>query len=99
MGGGDERAAVGERTGGGVTLTGWQHNVRYGRRHRRLRRSWAGRIALGGVLCARCGLEILPASLWDLGHVDGGGPVAYAGPEHRACNRATAAHKAAASRR
>ena len=46
----------------------------------------------GGVLCARCGDEIAPQDHWDLGHLDGGGPREYSGPEHAACNRATSSH-------
>ena len=67
--------------------------MRYGRSHQLIRRAWARRVAAGGVNCRRCGLEILPGTPFDLGHVDGD-THRYAGPEHRACNRATAGRTA-----
>lgn len=33
--------------------------------------------------------EVLPGEPWDLGHVPGSGKQAYAGPQHRRCNRDT----------
>jgi hypothetical protein len=66
------------------------HYVRYGPAHRRLRSEWAAKMRAGiRVECARCGERILPGQSWDLGHRDGGGPRAYAGPEHARCNRGT----------
>ena len=59
----------------------------YGGAHQRLRKRWAPLVAIGGVLCARCGEEIRPGTKWDLGHVDGSRKQAYSGPEHRKCNR------------
>ena len=79
--------------------------LKYGTRvHARLRKAWAPRVATGTVRCAR-GAEcvfavggvagfILPGQAWDLGHVDGD-PSRYQGPEHRRCNRRTAAHRVA----
>jgi hypothetical protein len=61
----------------------------YGAAHKALRRRWAPLVAAGGVLCARCGEPIDPGTPWDLGHVDDDRS-RYSGPEHRACNRATA---------
>jgi hypothetical protein len=61
----------------------------YGRKHRRVRASWEPLVAMGTVACARCGQTIAPGERWDLGHADGV-PGQYAGPEHAACNRATA---------
>lgn len=63
---------------------------RYGRPHRRVRQPWEPLVAAGQVQCARCHRPILPGEPWDLGHVDGGDPKAYVGPEHARCNRATA---------
>jgi hypothetical protein len=62
--------------------------ARYGHRHQALRRAIAVQVANGGVACVRCGGLIARNEPFDLGHVDGGN--GYAGPEHRACNRATA---------
>ena len=70
----------------------------YGAEHKRRRRQWAPQVARGEVCCARCGDFIYPGEPWDLGHVDWD-KTRYAGPEHRACNRATAAHKAKLRRR
>jgi hypothetical protein len=65
-------------------------NHKYGYAHKQLRRRLAIEIARGSVNCARCGRPILPTMKWDLGHLDGGGPNDYNGPEHRRCSRGTA---------
>lgn len=64
---------------------------RYGRRHKELRRRFARRMARGEVFnCWRCGWEINPLGLWDLGHVrDNTAAGGERWPEHRSCNRAT----------
>jgi hypothetical protein len=59
--------------------------------HRALRARLDPVVQSGTVHCARCGWLIEPGTPWDLGHVDEN-PSLYAGPEHRSCNRATAAH-------
>ena len=64
---------------------------KYGRSHRNRRLAVAPLVAAGCVCCARCGEPIEPGQLWDLGH-DDVDPRYYTGPEHAACNRATAAH-------
>ena len=64
----------------------------YGGRHQRLRQSWARQVAAGIVNCARCGHAIDPSEPWDLGH-DDFDRTSYQGPEHRACNRATASRQ------
>ncbi|MEH6794032.1 MAG: hypothetical protein V7694_07825 [Rhodococcus sp. (in: high G+C Gram-positive bacteria)] len=43
----------------------------------------------GAVMCGRCKQLIHPQSEWDLGH-DDRDRTKYTGPEHLACNRATA---------
>lgn len=66
----------------------------YGSSHQKLRAWWAPRVARGGVLCARagCGRVIEPGESWDLGH-DDHDRARYSGPEHEACNRATASRR------
>ena len=61
----------------------------YGHSHQAVRAAWRSRVEAGGVDCARCGLPIVPGEPWDLGHSDHD-RAKYSGPEHRACNRATA---------
>jgi hypothetical protein len=70
---------------------------RYGGRHQKLRKAWARRVLGGDVLCARCGLPILPGMLWDLGHHDLDRSV-YTGPEHRGCNRGALSRRKQAAR-
>ena len=67
-------------------------NARWGANHKRLRKEFEPVVRAGGARCVRCGERILPWEPWDLGHVDGD-KSRYAGPEHRACNRATAGRK------
>lgn len=62
---------------------------RYDRRHRKRRAALAHRVEAGLVDCWRCRRRIEPGEPWDLGH-DDDDPRIYRGPEHRACNRATA---------
>ena len=65
------------------------HEVFTGDPTRRLRAWWDRLVKLGGVICRRCGEEILPHEPWDLDHDPDGGPRAYLGPSHARCNRAT----------
>jgi hypothetical protein len=69
----------------------------YGWQHQQLRRRWAREVELGGVVCWRCGLRIVPGTPWDLGHSDEDRS-RYNGPEHRRCNRATASRDRRTSR-
>jgi hypothetical protein len=66
-----------------------ERDRQYGRRHREARAKVAPAVERGEVACARCGRWIVPGTPWDLGHADGD-KTRYSGPEHRACNRATA---------
>lgn len=61
----------------------------YGAAHQQLRRSWAPKVALGIVDCWRCGERITALEPWHLGH-DDHDRSKYRGPEHVACNTATA---------
>jgi hypothetical protein len=87
----------GDKEGGEVN-SGNTSRRGYGWTHQKLRNRWARDVARGEVECARCGEPIWPEERWDLGHVDGD-RTCYSGPEHRACNRATATHKAKRRRR
>ena len=82
-----------------MPLNGVEHVLRYGRRHRALRRALAGTVAAGLATCARCGQPIQPGELWDLSHLDGGGAADYEGPAHARCNRATGRHRVERERR
>jgi hypothetical protein len=70
----------------------------YGSKHKALRRRWAAQVAEGEARCARCGGVIWADEPWDLGH-DDHDRTRYTGPEHRRCNRATAAHRTQRRRR
>ena len=74
-------------------------NNRYGQVHKTVRNRWRLKVEAGGVACWRCAKLIKPGEPWDLGHVDGGRPGQYAGPEHRKCNRAQPAIEAWAARK
>jgi hypothetical protein len=63
----------------------------YDSRHERLRAEWGQLIATGFVHCVRCGLPIGRDEPWDLGH-DDFDRSRHTGPEHEACNAATASH-------
>lgn len=65
----------------------------YDRNHKLLRKQFDVEVQAGGVNCARCGKPIRPGEPWDLGHNDHDRRL-YVGPEHRACNRATAGRRA-----
>jgi hypothetical protein len=70
---------------------------KYGWRHQQLRERMRRQVEAGLAVCARCGKPIIPGTPWDAGHVDGN-PNLYQGAEHRACNRASASHRAARRR-
>lgn len=69
----------------------------YGWEHQQERERWRPDVEAGLVDCWRCGKPIDPCEPWDLGH-DDHDRTRYRGPEHRACNRGAAAHKAALTR-
>ena len=62
----------------------------YGGRHQALRKRVAVLVASGAAVCWRCSRPILPWMAWDLGHDDYDRNI-YRGPEHRRCNRSSAA--------
>lgn len=70
-------------------LRGTRQARGYGAAHVATRDAWVPIVAAGHVPCARCGELITPGSSWDLGHHDTD-RATYTGPEHAACNRATA---------
>ena len=61
----------------------------YGYDHKKLRKQIAPEVNAGRTKCWRCGLLIKAGDPWDLGH-DDDDRSRYRGPEHQACNRATA---------
>lgn len=62
----------------------------YGAEHQKLRRKIDPLVRAGHAVCWRCGQRIPAGAAWDLGH-DDHDRTRYRGPEHVACNRATAA--------
>lgn len=64
----------------------------YGQTHRNRREAWLPAVEAGTVQCWRCNRPILPEQQWDLGH-DDHDRTRYRGPEHIACNRATASRR------
>jgi hypothetical protein len=70
----------------------------YGWNHQKMRQIVQLEVAAGIAVCTRCGLRIDPGEPWDLGHDDYDRAI-YIGPEHRACNRATASRRRRTSRR
>jgi hypothetical protein len=63
----------------------------YGSQHQRLREQVSAVVRSGNAICWRCQQPIDPTAAWDLGHDTD--RTKYRGPEHAACNRATATHK------
>lgn len=70
---------------------------RYDHAHRTLRKRWATVVEAGEAQCWRCLRSIRPSEPWDLGH-DDHDPTQYRGPEHRRCNRGSAAVRGNRSR-
>lgn len=66
-----------------------QRDRGYGYDHKKLRKQIAPDVDAGRANCWRCGLPIAKGQPWDLGH-DDEDRSKYRGPEHVACNRATA---------
>lgn len=66
----------------------------YGYEHQKLRARVKRDVDAGRAYCWRCTKKIEPGSSFDLGHEDHD-RTKYAGPEHVACNRATATHREA----
>lgn len=61
----------------------------YTPQHRAIRTGYEPAVKAGLITCWRCGQPITPEQPWDLGH-DDHDRTRYRGPEHQACNRATA---------
>jgi hypothetical protein len=74
------------------------HSRGYGWKHQQMRARFEREVAAELVACARCGRLITPGEPWDLGHDDFDRSV-HRGPEHRACNRATAGRWSGGGRR
>lgn len=64
----------------------------YGYRHRQLRKQIEPIVRSGRAICWRCGEPIAADADFDLGH-DDLDRTRYRGPEHVACNRATAGRR------
>lgn len=61
----------------------------YDYQHKKLREQIKPIVDAGKATCWRCGQPITAGEPWDLGH-DDDDRTRYRGPEHQACNRATA---------
>ena len=79
--------AAEQGTEGGVRPTTTQRG--YGSAHQAERKRWEPIVKAGRASCWRCTEPITPDADWDLGH-DDHDRSKYMGPEHPACNRATA---------
>lgn len=65
----------------------------YDYQHKKLRAQVKQMVDAGKATCWRCGEPIQPGADFDLGH-DDDDRTKYRGPEHQACNRATAGRRA-----
>ena len=65
-----------------------KRDPKYSYRHQLRRKEFAPKVAVGKIVCRRCGRVIEGWEPWDLGHADFD-PSLPTYPEHRRCNRAT----------
>lgn len=75
-----------------MPTTGSTKDRGYGYDHEKLRAQVKPLVDAGKATCWRCGHPIAAGEPWDLGH-DDDDRTKYRGPEHQACNRATAGRR------
>ena len=83
----DELAAAREREQRRRRAPRPENAILYNSIHRAIRARLKLDVDAGRCKCWRCGQPIVPATPWDLGHIDG--TTRIAGPEHARCNRGT----------